>query len=79
MRSRRAKGQALKTVCVHTDTVSYLNCFAREDISVKGKGERVGQVRCCATQRELERDLGLVGDIVAVSRSRERGRVRRQE
>lgn len=37
MRSRRAKGQALKTVCVHTNTVSYLNCSAREEISVKGK------------------------------------------
>lgn len=37
MRSRRAKGKALKTVYVHTDAVSYLNCSAREDISVKGK------------------------------------------
>lgn len=37
MRSRGAKGQALKNVCVHTNTVSYLNCSAREDISGKGK------------------------------------------
>ena len=37
MRRRRATGQAPKTVCVHTNTSSYLNCSAREDIPVKRK------------------------------------------
>lgn len=48
MRSLLVKGQALKTVYVHKNTVSYLNCSASEDILVQGKekscmnGEELG-------------------------------------
>lgn len=37
MRSRRAKGQALKTAFVHTNTVSYLNDSARGNLGKKKK------------------------------------------
>lgn len=85
MRRQRATGQALKTVCVHTNTVSYLNGFARgyfsqakRSVALEGTG--LGSVKAAGYAGDMltdvlgiRTDLGPEDDIAAVRRTDREG------